>query len=678
MANNYIEQFRSSLPQNQGNQILKLLTTKKDSGEIRTIDEFKTQLQDLTNKLLQSQSAPTLKLFRAITGKIISAEQFDDMLERIQDDLSAAFSEADTFESISSDHYQLINNVALKSIRLGLNKLESQISLYEFLGRDTNGFDNARYEKFNSSDISQVSRSDKAAASVYIDPKSLDLVPSSENASIDVLGDELFIGLQTGGDVFITQATWLSNGNSLPGEVDATFKKSVISNVIDGTEDTFWIVPLLFKAPLIGGAPMEISLSLGTAQPVNYLRIKPASLYPMELEQIDYIDSLGVRKTAYSSAIEIRSSARVDFPTVITSTLILRFRQYNYEEVQFVRQVSSNEYSLAVEGYSSDSPSVSSLSDSLRQTLSSDFILKDVYHVQDAISQGQKYIEYILGFDNIFVGYGSYNERGIFAAEKMKVSAPGQIALRIKEYRPAQIVGSSTIALQEFKYPTRSGVNDSIFYHGSLEYWIEAQLFTADNLLAATYTFPILPLHASRIYHERLIPTVASTGSLLVNEGQLAFYTLASGTDVLVYKNGLPLTYSTDWEFVSIADTSGLTIESPGTGKPMKRGIKINGLASLSDIYTVSYTPTLSNTRNLPSTVTTQTIVDLSGNNGIRLVTGNIAVFDKDQLPFDVAYANFYLITLLRRNSSLEELSPSLDEYLLLTSSIDEQKFAGI
>ena len=277
MGNQYLNQYRSSLPQSQGNQILKLLTSRKDSGEIRTVDEFKTQLLDLTTKLLQAQSAPTLKLFPAIIGKEISSEQYNFLLNRIQDDLSTAFSESDLLEEITSDHYQLINNIALKSIRYALNKLESQVSLYEFLERDTYGFDNARYEKFNSTDISQVSRIDKSVASIYIDPKVGDLVPFLENSLVDTTGDELFLGTFAGGNLFITEATWLANLNSPRGEVDATFKNSTLSNAIDGTKDTFWITPILFKEVQGDGTPMEISLSLGTFQLVSYVKIEPAT-----------------------------------------------------------------------------------------------------------------------------------------------------------------------------------------------------------------------------------------------------------------------------------------------------------------------------------------------------------------------------------------------------------------
>jgi hypothetical protein len=107
----------------------------------------------------------------------------------------------------------------------------------------------------------------------------------------------------------------------------------------------------------------------------------------------------------------------------------------------------------------------------------------------------------------------------------------------------------------------------------------------------------------------------------------------------------------------------------------MKMGIQIFGSPSPLDIYTATYTPAISNTRNV-SSLGSPVIVDMTGDQSMRLVAGNLILFDKSQLPFDVAYATFYLTIILRHNSAVEGVTPILKEYLLLTSSVDTQKFA--
>jgi len=73
-VSNYLEKFRSTLSASQGQQLLKILVKKRDSGEIRTLDEFKDKLKALTAQLLENQIKPTLILLQAIPGADTSSE----------------------------------------------------------------------------------------------------------------------------------------------------------------------------------------------------------------------------------------------------------------------------------------------------------------------------------------------------------------------------------------------------------------------------------------------------------------------------------------------------------------------------------------------------------------------------------------------------------------------------
>jgi len=119
----YLEKYRSALAKTQGQQVLKTLLGKKDSGEIRNLDEFKDRLKKLTTELLSNKIRPTFRLWPAIPGEEISSEQYNDMLERIHNDLETAFREANTIDEVLAAHCELINNVSLKVLRYAINNI---------------------------------------------------------------------------------------------------------------------------------------------------------------------------------------------------------------------------------------------------------------------------------------------------------------------------------------------------------------------------------------------------------------------------------------------------------------------------------------------------------------------------------------------------------------------------
>jgi hypothetical protein len=164
-----------------------LLTEKRDSGEIKTVDEFKARLQELTTILIEETLTPTLVLFEAVAGKEASYEQYNNMLDRVRDDLEAAFEEANNLEEIIDSHHSLIFQVALKALRYGINQLESKITLYEFLAKTNRGFDDALFNTFREAESINTSRSDATASLVYVDPRKNEVVSNTEDAAIDRL-----------------------------------------------------------------------------------------------------------------------------------------------------------------------------------------------------------------------------------------------------------------------------------------------------------------------------------------------------------------------------------------------------------------------------------------------------------------------------------------------------------
>jgi hypothetical protein len=107
----------------------------------------------------------------------------------------------------------------------------------------------------------------------------------------------------------------------------------------------------------------------------------------------------------------------------------------------------------------------------------------------------------------------------------------------------------------------------------------------------------------------------------------------------------------------------------------MIRGIEIQSDVDPLNIYTVSYTPRLSNTYVEPSNTSLLNVVDLTGDQNIRMVTNNVLTFSETKRGFKVASADIYLMILMRRNSANLNVSPILQDYLLVFGSKNQNKY---
>jgi len=673
MTQSYLKKFRSTLPTSQGNQILKILIKKRDQGEIKSVDDFKKKLQDLTKVILNERITPTLKLIKAVAGEETSSEIYNEMLNRIEDDLLSAFAEGNNIEEILESHEQLIERVALNALRLSINELETKVSLYEFLNRDSTGFVNAIFNTFNLTEDFALPSSSRLAGTLFVDPKTNELVSEGEIARPDPIGEKLILS-STDTEIPIVSATWLSNENSTRSELDVEFEQSSISNVIDGTSNTYWIVPILRSSVISPGVLLEMSLDLGSAKTINYVDIEPAVKFPMILESISYFVG-SVETTLSISEISISRQIRINIPKIIADRVVLRFRQESCEETQFFIRPGESNISRSLLDLKStiDIPSVAT---ELTKTLSSDFILKDVLNLESSsLGEKVKYYEYIIGFDNIRVGRSVFSKKSIFVSKKKTVDKLGQVGIRVKETRPVQPDSSSVVTYQSVSLKPDTTLDD--FYHGSIEYWILAQHFTANDTLIITDMLPILPVQATRIKHERLVLNEVEYGTTTKNVGILWHYTNADSNDIEVFRNKTKLTYGVDWEFVSDTSLSGSTITSPNSGSRMRRAIKIIGAFSPVDDLTVSYSPVVSNTTVVSSTGLNN-YVDLSGDTGARLSKDNSIVFSNIRKSLEVAKTDIYLIVMLRRNSTMVDCSPALEEYMLMFSNYDNDKFTGV
>ena len=111
----------------------------------------------------------------------------------------------------------------------------------------------------------------------------------------------------------------------------------------------------------------------------------------------------------------------------------------------------------------------------------------------------------------------------------------------------------------------------------------------------------------------------------------------------------------------------------------MSRGIQVLDPVHPLDIFTVSYTPSVSNTRVIPINVDTElfNIIDLIGDQSLRMYEDFVVLIDQYKNGIEVAKADIYLTIIMRRNSAVESYTPFIEEFMLLTASRDTSRFEG-
>src|SRR5688500_16419153 len=119
----YLDKFKDTIGKRQTQQILNLLNKRRNSGQIRTVEEFSQQMEDLIRELTETTLKPSLSLFQAEENNYIDSERQNFMLERVQDDLEAAFEEANNINEVQNAHQAVVRDVILKNLRSGIAEL---------------------------------------------------------------------------------------------------------------------------------------------------------------------------------------------------------------------------------------------------------------------------------------------------------------------------------------------------------------------------------------------------------------------------------------------------------------------------------------------------------------------------------------------------------------------------
>lgn len=698
----YLEAFKDKIGKRQANQILKLLNRKRNTGQIRTIDEFTQQLESLMKELTATVLQPSLKVWMAKVDQEIDSDTYNFMLDRVEDDLVAAFEEANNISEVQVSHEALIRDVILKNLRAGIAELESKISLYEFLNKDLRGFDSAIFSTFRESKENRTERSPgQITQTLFDDPRTNTIFTSTQDAFVELVGERLILPLDNSTTHTITTVRQIFDATTTQSEVVVNPPNLTLSNIIDNTKGTYWVQALLFEQKQ-ESVKIKIELSLGAVKEVNFVEIEPASKFEVILESVDYFDGNNVSTSLNVPEQTINGPLSLRTRKIATDRIVLTFRNENYTRVQFKFDPQSNKLQdqAILETPEGIDAQFLAVSKDLRNLLGNTKI-KDLLPLNTGNQQTFSGYEFLFGIDNVRLGLASHTSKGVYVSAPITIKGAGEIGLKTIEARPYLSSGATLFTNSTYDIDIVSGLTDdsainvgdqsNTQFLGSIEYWIIKQDFDASNALIHTNVFPIIPLGTSRIYHERLVLNEKSSAALINNNiGQTIFFTTRDSplqtqdTNVLVYRNGVLMqdqtgqaTPATGW----IWENQGETIDrTPNSGVAMKFRIKI--LDPLpGDIFTVTYTPRLSSTKYIPKTLSGFTavgglqVVDLTGNLSARVTESQQIILDRTGENDQTLTSKIFLSIILRQNTAESSLTPAVEEYTLVTGSKNDSKF---
>jgi len=674
---NYLSEFASLVGKRQAQQVLKLINKQREQGQIQTLEEFNAKLESLLGDLMGKTIIPTLKLFGPKEDDYISEEQFNYKLERVEDDLTTSFEEANQISKVQEIHESIIRDLILKNLKAAIDELESKITTFEILNRDTRGFDSVLFSTFKETKEQRINSTNQYNIA-FLDPRTLDIYGPTYRADVDLIGERLLLGTNEKDYYSIASIKQIFDSDFPQSSLRVEPPKVKLSNLIDNTVGTYWIQSLLFTTKR-EYARVKLELDLGAVKEVNFLEIEPAVIHPLELEYIYYSDVTGITRLAASPMLTFDGKISIVLPKIAAKKIVLQFKTENYKPIQF--QYTSEDtllHQAETLGSVPLPPGVNRVAQDLDEIISSASV-KDIIGVlpEDKTTFGG--YEFVVGFDNIRVGFSTYDQTSVYVSTPLEVSLPSRVGLMTEESRPYR--DSVTLVNNEVAYTSTtygaSGDLPSKRFLGSTEFWVAQQNLDEDGLVISSNFLPLLPVGIERILQERLYLTEKSTvADKYKNVGRTMFFTDAADSTVIVYRNGEALA-SGAWSWVTTAAD-----KTPNNKFPMVSKIRVDGVLP-GDIYTVSYEPIYSTTIALPADIANPQpftgtsglqVIDLTGDLSARLQEENVITLDQIGKASKAIKSRLFLMIILRQNSADSYVSPYVEEYTLLAGNKTDSK----
>lgn len=653
----YLNSVLKILPAVQARNILDILNEFQATGAIKSADEYKAKLKELSTAINDSDPKPSFEHIRGLVWHLISADAQTIMMRAAQNDLFALFQQTEEIGAKVDDHHFLILKNLAADMERGLADQENTIRRLEWLANQSNEFSMALVNAFTCASSYKVPRSEVGAGNLYFDNRTYQSRTEAElpSAVISEHGQRLMLDVTNEPKILPISVQLLTDSSSYGTQIQTDVNNNIL-NLVDGTRGTFWTRNVYLSSP-VSKVTTVLDFSLGSAKDINYMIVEGASELVFQIDSIYGIAPDGHQVTLLTTETEVNGKKRIDFARTLVKSVRITFSINSYIKADYITDPKSAIFDYFGEDLKYKEVDLAQAFGPLASEVLNSSKLASILNVPSGISISIDTYLYPFALDNVWFGNSLYEDSGIFVSKPLSGDNLGVCAVQTRE---------------------NTSTNEAVT--NSIEYEIIKQDISPKF---SEIKFPIPRLGQITVTSERLILTKREQDSTMADAGHLRFcpyvsntWSLGDDAPVKVYKNGEALQIGSDF-YVAIRKTtagdklfwisswtdsqSDTRDFSNYTLNPSKMWIRIIAPDSTA-IYTVDYTIRTSDTYIDDDTMW------LDSNKTVFL-SNEGKVYFKRENPDVTIESKLYLQITLRRNTASQSSTPELYEYALLGTS---------
>lgn len=708
------------LPVVQARQISDLLQGLQAAGELRDSQDYKTALAKLVKLVNAENPKPMYQQLRAVIWSLVKSDAHNTMMQAAKNDIEAVFLQTDEIGRRLDDHHFYLMQGLISDLEKALQDQEDRIRELKLKATKNNEFTDISYNSFAKTSLSRMERATTNSQLYYFDsrtdiPVTEDDLPS---AYVSEHGKKIVLASANEPKILPIAAKLLFDEESYGTTTTATVNNN-ISNIVDGTKDTFWSRTVYADEP-VERMSTVIEFDLGVGRDINYCIIEGATTEPFFVTEMlgvgldGHTVDLLLRRSVTSSAlidndylpdeeneVLVDGWERIDFQQVFVRTVRIKFTYGTFKEADFFI------------------PSAADVAEVYEATTAADLSAADIAPIAEEVvlssemasicgiaSSDETHINsnvYTFSLDNVWFGNSLYNDTSIFVSQPIHLDSPGVVSIKATEKNIGTYVeGTDSFVSQYTDIEELDDLADDIPKNaGSIEYELIRESVDGDGFTTRDH-FPVPLLGQTIVLRERLVLTKRIDDDVQNDAGALRFCprTESRTCHVYLFKNGKFVSPGDDlWQWAVSEDIAGqLEWKNSSeafdvsckhwwnfrywTLRPQKLWIKVKNVAP-GDVYTISYAIRTSQTTE--ADLQWPYDVDALSSLDYPLTPIECRVFmDKGQMVYmgeegrinflpdpdtDITRsADIYTQITLRRNASQHPLSPELLEYAFLSA----------
>jgi hypothetical protein len=685
------------LPVVQARQIADLLDDLRAQGEIRDAKDYEEALRELSLLVNAEDPQPIFVQLRALIWHLCRSDAHNAMMTAAKNDIEAVFLQTDEIGvRLDDQHFFFMQNV-INNVEQVLNEQEDRIKHLKLLASPDNEFQHIAVNSFAQTSLHKLERSQSGAELLFFDNRTGRALTEGDmpTAYVSEHGKKIILPSTNEPKVLPVTAKLLTDDESYGTTVQATVNNN-ISNVIDGTQGTFWTRTAYIDTP-VSRMSTVLEFDFGTGKDINYCIVEGAGVAPFFITEMWGVSLDGHKidlmlRRAFVSAdledevavldneIKVEGWERIDFEQVFVRGVTIKFTYVSMEEADYHTTDQTDLFNLTNEDLQVVDLSNNDVAAASRQLLASSE-LADICNVPEAVTQHINSSAYVFALDNVWFGNSLYSDAAIFVSTPLSLEKPGVLSMKTQEANVGAFYpeGVTTISAD--------GQNA-----GSVEYEVVRQITSGEGTVQDH--FPVPFLGQQHVVRERLLLThKEGTSTLIEDIGMLRFCPrINPNVSFSIYRNdelmpvswspgGYVVAYSKDtlgnFEWTDDMDSTSIVDFRNWTLAPQKLWVRVIK-PSKNDVYTVSYeirTDALTD-YDLSSLSTSLTVdearVYMDANKTAYMGEEGRVVFIPDPGTGLTQSCSAYLQITLRRNSAHYALSPEVHEYALLIAPFQE------